>query len=38
MWAFHQFRRSPMLYTVGATAAMIAASVVIAYTKARNLQ
>ena len=38
MWAFHQFRRSQTLYAVGATAATIAASVVIAYAKARNLQ
>lgn len=38
MWLFHRFQRSPALYTVGATAAVIAASVVIAYAKARNLQ
>jgi membrane associated rhomboid family serine protease len=37
MWLFHQFRRTQSLYTVGATAAVIAASVVIAYAKARNL-
>jgi membrane associated rhomboid family serine protease len=38
MWVFHQIRRSATAYTVGATAAMIAASVVIAYAKARSLQ
>lgn len=38
MWLFHRFHRSPALYTVGTTAAVIAASVVIAYAKARNLQ
>ena len=38
MWLFHRFQRSPALYTVGATVAVIAASVVIAYAKARNLQ
>ena len=38
MWLFHRFSRSSALYTVGATAALIAASVVIAYAKARNLQ
>ncbi|HET7127852.1 MAG TPA: rhomboid family intramembrane serine protease [Gaiellaceae bacterium] len=38
MWLFHQFRRSDALYAVGATAAVIAASVVVAYAKVRGLQ
>jgi membrane associated rhomboid family serine protease len=38
MWLFQQFRRSGALYAVGATAAVIAASVVIAYAKVRGLQ
>jgi len=38
MWLFHYFQRSQTLYIVGATAAVVAASVVIAYAKARNLQ
>jgi len=38
MWLFHQFHRTRSLYAAGATAAVIAASVVIAYAKARNLQ
>ena len=38
MWLFHRAGRSSALYTVGATAAVIAASVVVAYAKARNLQ
>jgi membrane associated rhomboid family serine protease len=38
MWLFHYFQRSQTLYIVGASAAVVAASVVIAYAKARNLQ
>jgi membrane associated rhomboid family serine protease len=38
MWLFHQFRRSTAVYTVGATAAVIAVSVVIAYAKVRGYQ
>ena len=38
MWLFHQFQRKPAIYAVGATAAMIAASVVIAYAKVRGYQ
>ncbi len=38
MWLFHQFRRSSAVYTVGATAAVIAVSVVIAYAKVRGYQ
>lgn len=38
MWLFQQSRRSTALYTVGATAAVIAASVIVAYAKVRNLQ
>jgi membrane associated rhomboid family serine protease len=38
MWLFHQIQRKPAVYTVGATAAVIAASVVIAYAKVRGYQ
>jgi membrane associated rhomboid family serine protease len=38
MWLFHQFRRSVPLYAVGATAALVVASVVVAYAKVRNYQ
>jgi len=38
MWAFHELRRFSALYTVGATAAVIVASVVVAYAKVRNYQ
>ena len=38
MWLFHQFRRSGALYAVGATAGVVAVSVVVAYAKVRGLQ
>jgi hypothetical protein len=38
MWVFHEVRGRAALYTVGATAAVIAASVVVAYAKVRNYQ
>jgi membrane associated rhomboid family serine protease len=36
MWLFHELRRFSSLYTVGATAAVIAVSVIVAYAKVRN--
>jgi membrane associated rhomboid family serine protease len=38
MWLFHQFHRSGALYAVGATAAVVVASVVVAYAKVRGIQ
>jgi len=38
MWLFQQLPRRPAVYSVGATAAVIVASVVVAYAKVRGLQ
>jgi hypothetical protein len=38
MSLFHRLRRSQTLYVVGATAAVIVASVIVAYAKVRHYQ